>query len=250
MPRMGKSGRQRVRLTVISLSFLLFPVTIFYFSPYLSVMGAWSGVVAGCLITFTAQLISGVFLRRAWCGWLCPAGGLQDLESTFADRPNGASRKLDPMKYVIWIPWVASIAAGFVVSGGIAVVDPLYQTYCGISVADLHGLVIYLCIVLLFFIPNLFLGRRAMCHCICWMAPFMVLGSKLGRLLHAPQLHVFAKGDACIQCGMCTRACPMSLPVQELVGDGGVDHSECIQCGACCDACRSDVLRLGFRDWK
>lgn len=250
MSRPSKTGRQRARLTMTSLSFLAFPVTIFYFSPYLSVMGAFDGIVAGCLMAFGVQLLSSVFLRRAWCGWLCPAGGLQDLESKFADRPDGASRKLDPVKYVIWVPWIASIVAGFVVAGGVTAVDPLYQTYHGISVSDPHSLLIYLCIVLLFFVPNLFLGRRAMCHCICWMAPFMVLGSKLGNLLHAPQLHVSAKSDACIQCGMCTRACPMSLPVQEMVRDGGVGHSECIQCGACCDACRSNVLRLGFRASK
>ena len=48
------------------------------------------------------------------------------------------------------------------------------------------GLPIYFGIVALFFVPNLFLGCRAMCHCICWMAPFMVLGEKLGSALRVP----------------------------------------------------------------
>ena len=106
------------------------------------------------------------------------------------------------------------------------------------------GLGIYLGIVALFFIPNLFLGRRAMCHCICWMAPFMVLGGKLGRALRIPQLHIKAEPDRCISCGKCERACPMSLPVEVLLRADTISDAECIQCAACADACPKDVLKL------
>lgn len=201
--------------------------------------------MAGSAIAFALQLTSAIFLRRAFCGWLCPAGGLQELEA----QARGLSCKLGKrilVKWVIWVPWVASIVAGFIVAGGVSRIDPLFHIDGGISVSSPGAMVIYLIIVALFFIPNLFLGRRAMCHCVCWMAPFMIIGEKLGAAVCAPQLHVAADPAKCISCGQCEKACPMSLPVSELLETGVITHSECIQCAACCDACRKDVLKLEF----
>ena len=41
-----RAKRQRARMGVLLVSFALFPVTIFYFSPYLIVWGAFQGVAA------------------------------------------------------------------------------------------------------------------------------------------------------------------------------------------------------------
>lgn len=241
--RKAGATRQRARRLVLLVSFLLFPVTIFYFSPVLAISGAFEGVVAGCLLVFTLQFLVSLVARRAFCGWLCAAGGLQEIEADVA----GKSAKLGwrtRIKYVIWVPWVLTIIAGAWLAGGFSTVDPLYHTTAGMSVANLVGLGIYLGIVALFFIPNLILGRRAMCHCICWMAPFMVLGGKLGRALRVPQMHIAAEPDRCIHCGKCERACPMSLPVEELLRDGAIADAECIQCAACVDTCPKAVLKL------
>ena len=242
---MKTAKRQRVRKAILLASFALFPVTIFYFSPYLIVWGAFQGVVAGSAIAFTLQLVSAVFLRRACCGWLCPAGALQEFEGDALGKPSKLGKGL-LVKWVIWVPWVASIIAGFVVAGGVTAVDPLFHIDGGISVSSAGAMAIYLLIVALFFIPNIFLGKRAMCHCICWMAPFMIIGEKIGAAVHAPQLHVKAEPGKCISCGQCNKACPMSLNVSELLESGAINHSECIQCGACCDACRKDALKLSF----
>ena len=241
----SQTKRQRVRIGILLASFALFPVTIFYFSPYLIVWGAFQGVVAGSAIAFGLQLVSAIFLRRACCGWVCPAGGFQELEAQAVEKPSKPGKR-DMVKWVIWVPWIASIAAGFIVAGGVSHVDPLFHIDGGISVSSPGAMVVYLIIVALFFIPNLFLGRRAMCHCICWMAPFMIIGEKLGAALHAPQLHVAADPSKCISCGLCEKACPMSLPVSELLEGGAITHSECIQCAACCDTCRKDALKLEF----
>lgn len=241
---MAASKRQRTRLGILFASFLLLPVTLFYFSPYLIVLGAFEGVAAGSMVTFAVQLVAAIFLRRAFCGWLCATGGLQELEATVVGKPL-ARPKLDLMKWAIWVPWLASIAIGAIVAGGIRHVDLAYHTDYGLSVASPLGLAIYVGVVLAFFVPNLFLGRRAACHCICWMAPFMIVGGKIGELLRAPQLHVAADPELCIECGRCDKACPMSLPVQSLAAADAVGRQpECIQCAACCDACPKDVLAL------
>ena len=242
---MKTAKRQRIRKALLLASFALFPVTIFYFSPYLIVYGAFQGIIAGSAITFALQLLGAAFLRRALCGWVCPAGGMQEFEGDTLEKPSKLGKRL-LIKWIIWVPWIVSIVIGFVVAGGIVSVDPLFHIEYGISVTSIESMVIYLFIVALFFIPNLFLGKRAMCHCICWMAPFMIIGEKIGAALHVPQLHVETTPENCISCGICNKACPMSLPVSELLEDGAIAHSECIQCGACCDACRKDALKLSF----
>ena len=235
--------RQRLRRLVLFASFLLFPITIFYFSPVLIIEGALSGVVVASTLAFGLQFLLAIVLRRAWCGWLCAAGGLQELEAGVVGKP-ARPAWLKRVKYVIWVPWVCAIVACAWVAGGFTVVDPLAGIPGGVSVNNPLGLPIYFGIVALFFIPNLVLGRRAMCHCICWMAPFMVLGEKLGSALRIPQLHVSAEADRCVGCGKCDRACPMSLPVEQLAQGGAIVDAECIQCAACADACPKDVLKL------
>ena len=74
----------------------------------------------------------------------------------------------------------------------------------------------YYGVMLLLVLPALIHGRRATCHYICWMAPFMVIGSTIGRLLHIPQLHIEAEGEACVGCGQCNKACPMGLDVKAM----------------------------------
>ena len=78
------------------------------------------------------------------------------------------------------------------------------------------------------------------------MAPFMIIGEKLGAAMRVPQLHVTADSAKCISCGLCEQVCPMSLPVSELLEPGAITHPECIQCAACCDACRKGALKLKF----
>jgi len=72
-------NRQRVRTALIIFSFILMPVTFAYISCPIIIEGASKGIATGGLIVFTLLFISSLFLGRLWCGWLCPAGGLQEI---------------------------------------------------------------------------------------------------------------------------------------------------------------------------
>ena len=220
------------------------PVEKYGFRPFAVaaplVSAAGLGLFAAAPILFPqrpfAGFCAGMFLFAA-------AGGLQELEATAVGKPAKLGWRAR-VKYVIWVPWVCSIVACAWIAGGFTTVDPLYGIPGGVSMNSPLGLPIYFGIVALFFVPNLLLGRCAMCHCICWMAPFMVLGEKLGSALRVPQLRIEADPNGCIGCGKCDRACPMSLPVQDLLAGGAVADAECIQCAACADVCPKGVLRL------
>ncbi|MCR5735003.1 MAG: 4Fe-4S dicluster domain-containing protein, partial [Lachnospiraceae bacterium] len=125
-----------------------------------------------------------------------------------------------------------------------------YMTDHGISVSGIYNYVIYYGVLIILVLPALIHGRRAACHYICWMAPFMVIGSTIGRWLHFPQLHIEAAQDQCISCGKCSRVCPMGLDVMEMVSEGmNSKCTECIQCGACVDECPERVLKYKIK-WR
>jgi hypothetical protein len=67
--------RQKVRRGLLTVSLLLLPVTLYYFSPALSLQGAAAGVATGSVLVFAGLFLSALFLGRAFCGWACPLGG-------------------------------------------------------------------------------------------------------------------------------------------------------------------------------
>lgn len=237
--------RQNVRKLILVLSFILFPITFYYFSPALIIQGAFEGLLTGSFIVFVLQFLSGLFLGRTFCGWLCPAGGLQEICAMAVEKRARVGRGRF-VKYIIWVLWIALIALALVMSKKILKVDFFYQTLYGISMSDLRAVIIYFTVILLFLIPFFIKGRRGACHTICWMAPFMVLGTKTGRLLGLPTLKLNADPLKCIDCKKCTRACQMSLDVNAMVQKEAMKNTDCILCLECVDSCPKKAISLGF----
>ena len=139
---------------------------------------------------------------------------------------------------------MVAIVVTFILGKNDVTVDFFYMTDHGIYVTEIYNYIIYYGVLLILFLPALIHGKRGACHYICWMAPFMVIGSSIGRLLHIPQLHIQANKDKCVSCKKCNKACPMGLDVAAMVAAGTNGNcTECIQCGACVDECPKDVLK-------
>jgi ferredoxin-type protein NapH len=237
--------RQQTRKLLVILMFVLFPVIYYYFSPYLIIMGASEGIVTGSLLVFAGLFFSSLFVGRVFCGWICPAGATQEL-CAMVRKKSVKNGKKNLIKYAIWAPWITIIALMFFQAGGVKAVDPLYQTYYGISISDIYSLVIFLAIAGLIAGLALAIGKHAACYTICWMAPFMIIGRKIRNASNWPSLQLQADKTKCVNCKACDRICPMSLEVNDMVQKNSMENSECILCGSCVDNCPKQVIKYNF----
>ncbi|MFA9466741.1 MAG: 4Fe-4S binding protein [Velocimicrobium sp.] len=196
--------RQKIRKGMLITSLLLFPIIIWYFSPYLIIQAAMEHIVNGSFIVFIIMLVSSLFMGRIFCGYLCPVGGLSECAMLVNDSPLKRDWKYN-IKYVIWFLWILSVILSNILGKGDYKINFFYMTDHGISISQIYNYIIYYGIVLLFLIPALLFGKRFACHYFCWMAPFMIIGSKIGRMLHIPQIHIKADSSTCID------SCPKKI---------------------------------------
>jgi ferredoxin-type protein NapH len=242
--------RQRIRKALLLVSLLLFPITLYYFSPAIILNGAAEGVVNASLIVFVSMFVGSLLVGRLWCGWACPAGGLQEIASAANNRRT--SPRINWIKWAIWIPWIGLIAFLAIRGGGYRRIDPFYNLEGGVTMAIPAGdggppwFLIYYIILTLFLSLPLAVGRRAACHTVCWMAPFMILGRRIRNFARWPSLRLRADAAKCIDCLRCTSECPMSLEVNGMVRAGDMENRECILCGTCADTCPKGVIDMPF----
>lgn len=124
---------RKLRVFLLVSSLLIFPVTLNFMSPVLSLQAAAEGIIAGSLLLFLFMFASAPLIGRLWCGWLCPGGALQDLVAPINGKKPG--RHNDMVKYGIWGIWFGAILY-FLSTRGIEGIAPLYMTETGVSVDE------------------------------------------------------------------------------------------------------------------
>jgi polyferredoxin len=234
--------RQTARKTVLVISFLLFQGFLLFhlfFSPVLVILAASQGVVNGSLVIFILLFLSSLFLGRAFCGWVCPGSGLNELcaVATKKRAPSGSFRKA---KYVISTVWLSAIVLLALRAGGFQSIDLFYGT--GSSTIT-QELVMFFGVIAIIVPAAFIVGARANCHYICWLAPIMIAGTSIRNRIGWPALRLEANAELCEQCGTCSTVCPMNLDVMDGILREDLYDKECILCGSCIDACPRGVIR-------
>lgn len=193
------SSRQRIRLALILLSFILYPVTFAYIACPIITEATSQGIISGGLVVFALLFLSSLVLGRLWCGYLCPSGGLQEIFNLALKRPL-RTKKLDWLKYPVFIGIHDSIALAIWSAGGLKTIDLLYRTQNGISILAAGGIIAFLGPVIIITIFVLIFGKRGMCHTFCPIAVMLIIGRKIRNIVRWPALHLKAEKDRCIDC--------------------------------------------------
>jgi ferredoxin-type protein NapH len=225
------------------LMLLLLPVTLNYFSPYLIIDGLINKVAAGAFFVWLAMFITSLFFGRAFCAYVCPYGGLQMTTDLVLQKPLKQIPWLRKVRYVLGYIWLGIILIAFISNVGSMKIDFFYLTESFVSVDNIQKLIFYYVIVILLSLMPVFLGKRATCHYFCPMSILNVAGTKIKNAINMPSLRVQTDSSKCVGCKQCSKACPMSLKVHEMVKKENMDNNDCILCGECCKACNTTAIK-------
>jgi polyferredoxin len=211
----------------------------------------WTWVTTGRTVAHThpanlvlalAITVMALTARSSFCGWLCPLGTIQEALYAVA---RGAGRLVPPLgrwqrrpagprwravdrvlRQGRWL--VLAFALGGAALTGVMVFREVDPWAALLSVAEfelsLAFAVLAVTLVLSFVVP------RPFCRYAC------PLGAVQGLIGKASPTAVQRDADACLGCDLCTRACPMALPVDRSTR---ITDAQCIGCLECVAACPS-----------
>jgi NAD-dependent dihydropyrimidine dehydrogenase PreA subunit len=197
------------------------------------------------LVILVVALTLGLLAKKAFCSWVCPIGTLSELLASLSlwvfrrrlELPRLVDLPLRSLKYLLLAFFVSAV---FFQMDPAAVADFLDSPYN--RVADVKMLLFFERLsppglgVLLLLVGLSVVVPYAWCRYLC---PY---GALLGSLSLLSPLKITRHAPSCIDCGLCTRACPSRLPVARL---SRVRSDECFGCLSCVAACPvSRALRV------
>ncbi len=182
-----------------------------------------------------------MFLGRFYCGWICPATFLYELNTNLAAWLHWAGFKTGSRRFDKRIKY-AVLAGGLVLSaaGGSVLVAAIYppaiigrELYYVVALGGFGAGMVFFLATLLF---DLLVSRRGFCRYLC---PGGALYSLIGRYR---LLRIRRIVEACNDCAKCNAVCEFELdPLRDGFGQ------ECNNCTACMAICPTDALTFVIR---
>lgn len=202
-------------------------------------------IFSGTLILFTATILLAILFRKSFCGILCPFGALQEFfhylgKKLFKRRfevPKQFDRPLRYLKYIVLI--VTVMMAWKTAELWVAPYDP-WAAYAHLSegIGSVWEEAPIGLILLGVTLVGSLLYDRFFCKYLCPMGAFYSIIGKFSPY------KVVRNEEDCIQCGLCTKSCPMNIDVQN---DKEIQDLECINCQKCVMICpKQEVLQSKF----
>lgn len=201
---------------------------------------------AGMMI-FLAIIIVSIVFGKSFCSWLCPIGFLSELIGDFGKKIFGKDLKLPKfldyplrsLKYLMLGFLFYSVFFIMSIAAVKAFLDSPYNLVSDIKMyyffADISQLA--LIIIAALFVLSIVL-RNFWCRYLC---PY---GALLGITALLSSIKIKRNPVSCIDCGLCTKACPSFIKVDKVKT---VLSDECTSCIQCIDACPvADTLQLEY----
>lgn len=226
------------------------------------------GMVLPLLMSFAAFFAFFFVIGKAFCGWVCPLGTLQELIGKLGRRFGFGVRRfekddLGEVKRVRPVKWLLLLSLVFILplTTGLGVTPhSLGNPYCDIcpsrvATTLMTGNTEQLALRLgdnisfsLGAIANVLIGfmlvgalalRLPFCR-ICPLLAFNALFQRLSPLRLAKPMR-----DKCGSCHVCTEACPMDIPEISTEVGRKAYNEDCTLCGRCAEYCPQDgVIQL------
>jgi len=205
------------------------------------------------LVVFIGVVATAVLARSGFCGWVCPLGFIQEMVTNlsmllqkrfsairqFVRRVkkqgaflHAADRYMRLLKYVV-LAWALGGTAIF----GVMVFRDYDPWAALISIAEVSlgpGLV-----VLAVMLVASFIVERPWCRYSC------PLGAVSGLLAKLSPVYLRRSENLCKNCSVCTKSCPMGLPVHKATTIKSVDCIGCLECVNACPKAGALELKLG-----
>jgi polyferredoxin len=231
------------------------------FCPFGAIETFWAYITRGNTLKSTNLLnfavLSGVLgvslvAGRAFCGWMCPLGAVQEWLAGLARRIGGEKHRVRgklsqapfPRQLPRWadrpLRYVKYLILGLVLFTSVAAVYPPLHPFCPARAVFSFKLTTGLMwSVLIIFIITSLLVERIWCKYLC------PLGAALAIFNRISPVRLYADFKSCNHCGRCDIECSMGIKdVPDNLSD-----TECIRCLECLETCaREDALLLKVGD--
>lgn len=212
------------------------PISALISLKYFLLTGAVNGIHPSGLFILLAIIAVSLLLKKAFCSWMCPIGTLSEslwmlgrkLFRRNLTLPRWLDYPLRSLKYILMGFFVWSVStmdvrelANFIYSPYNRVADvKMYLFFAGIGGAAIWTINILM--LLSVFIKNFW------CRALC---PY---GALLGIVSWLSPLKITRTTSTCIDCTLCTKACPAGINVHRATR---VWSDECMSCLVCVEAC-------------
>jgi len=188
----------------------------------------------GTMTLFFFSLFFALVFGRAFCGYICPFGALQEFLGKITRKKFKVPEKIDKylryLKYIVLV--FVTVMAWITASIWISPYDP-YTAFAHIWRTEelFNEMLIGFIILVIVVFASIFIDRF-FCKYLCPSGAMYGLISKI-----SPTKIKRNSCSCCSSCGQCSKTCPMNINVSDAVI---VKSSECIKCSLCITNCPSE----------
>ncbi|NLE89635.1 MAG: 4Fe-4S binding protein [Dehalococcoidales bacterium] len=236
---------------------LVLPAIFWGGAEFLPSVNAWQTQIPGNLATFALFMVPYAIILllfgRAYCGWICPLGGLPEAAASgrrefvrldFLRQKIGINNKFyyGPLK-----PWINILRYSLV----LALV--LLSIFLGFSLVNLFYPVLWLKLKAFWLVIGI-LGIMAIILPILtkrrWFCYICPAGTIINLLDRISPFRLKINQERCVKCLDCVNSCRMFALNPEDVDKGHPQGGSCIKCGRCVEACSEEAIDFYWTDTK